>query len=101
MPASYRIRFTVNAAGQLEEIFDYIRRDSPQNAARMIQRLLDAIDSLDLFPHRYKVLEDIETFGEEVRSMPVPPYLVRYHIDDARLAVTVVSVRHGARRPGL
>ena len=47
------------------------------------------------------VLEDIETFGEEVRSMPVPPYLVRYHIDDSKLLVTIVSVRHGARRPGL
>jgi plasmid stabilization system protein ParE len=65
----------------------------------MIGRLIEAIDALNLFPHRYKVLEDVRAFGEAVRSMPVPPYLIRYHVDDDRLCVTVLSVRHGARRP--
>jgi len=31
--------------------------------------------------------------------MPVPPFLVRYHVDEARQLVTILSVRHGARRP--
>jgi plasmid stabilization system protein ParE len=85
----------------LQEIFEYIERDSPQNASRMIRRIVESIDALEQFPHRYKVLEDIETFGVEVRSMPVPPYLIRYHVDEPNLTVTVLSVRHGARRPGL
>jgi toxin ParE1/3/4 len=101
MPDRYRVNFTLDAASQLQEIFDYIQRDSPQGAERMIQRLVAAIDSLDVFPHRYKILEDVETFGVEVRSMPVPPYLIRYHVEDRNLLVTVLSIRHGARRPGL
>jgi plasmid stabilization system protein ParE len=101
MPAVYLIRFTRDAAGQLRDIFNFIEQDSPQNSSRMMARIVKAIDALSQFPHRYKVLENIKTYGEEVRSMPVPPYLVRYHVDDARVCVTILSVRHGSRRPGL
>ena len=41
----------------------------------MIARIIQAIDALDQFPHRYKILEAVEALGVEVRSMPVPPYL--------------------------
>jgi plasmid stabilization system protein ParE len=101
MPGAYRIRFTVDAADHLTEIFNYIERDSPQNARNLIDRILNAIDALADLPHRYKVMLEANNLNVEVRSMPVPPYLVRYHIDDRNLAVTILSVRHGARRPGL
>lgn len=101
MAPIYRIKFTRNAADHLQEIFDYIEKDSAQNASRMIGRIVDAIDALEQLPHRYRVLPGVDTHGVEVRSMPVPPYLVRYHVDDVNFVVTVLSVRHGARRPGL
>lgn len=101
MAPVYRIRFTPHAAEQLQEIFDYVEQDSPDRARGVIARLLAAIDALEQFPHRYKVLEGVDTGGVEVRSMPVPPYLVRYHVDDRSLTVHVLSVRHGARRAGL
>jgi plasmid stabilization system protein ParE len=46
----YRIHISKQAADQMREIFDYIARDAPQNAAKMIERLLDAVDSLDILP---------------------------------------------------
>jgi addiction module RelE/StbE family toxin len=101
MAPVYRIRFTPHAAEQLQEIFDYIERDSTERASRLIGHLLAAIDALEQLPHRYKILENLDTGGVEVRSMPVPPYLVRYHVDDANQTVHVLSVRHGARRAGL
>lgn len=98
MPDTYRIRFTRLAAADLEEIFDFIREDSPQNATTVIRRIISAIDSLEILPHRYPVLEDsVRLLGEELRSMPVPPFKVRYRVDDAGRAVTVVDIRHGAR----
>jgi plasmid stabilization system protein ParE len=97
MPPVYRVNLTLRAAGHLQDIFEYIEKDSPQNAARMIRRLLDACDALDVLPHRYKVVKNTGVVGEEVRSMPVRPYLVRYHVDDAARVVTILSVRHGAR----
>lgn len=101
MAPVYRIRFTPHAAEQLQEIFNYIEQDSQDRASRMIGRLLTAIDALEQLPYRYKVLEDVDTSGAEVRSMPVPPYLVRYHVDEGNQTVHVLSVRHGARRAGL
>jgi plasmid stabilization system protein ParE len=99
MPDTYRIRYTQVAAAHLENIFDFIREDSPQNATTVIDRILSAIDSLEILPHRYPVLEDsLQLLGEELRSMPVPPFKVRYRVDDAGRAVTIVGVRHGARR---
>src|SRR3982751_4705895 len=101
MPDRYRIIYTLRAASHLKDIFDYIEHDSPQNARKMIKRLLSAIESLDFLPRRYKVIKNVPELGGEIRSMPVPPYLIRYHVDDTNLAVTIVSVRHGARRPGI
>jgi plasmid stabilization system protein ParE len=102
MPRRYQVKLTLKAADHLQGIFDYIQRNSPQNADRMTRRLLDGMDSLEHFPYRYrKLLRSKATFGVEIRSMPVLPYLIRYCIDDANQVVTVLSVRHGARRAGL
>jgi plasmid stabilization system protein ParE len=55
MPAQYTVRITPAALKDLRSIFDYISttKESPQNATKMIRTLLDAIDRLELFPHRY------------------------------------------------
>jgi addiction module RelE/StbE family toxin len=98
MPDTYRIRITPRALSNLEEIFAVISRDSPQNAAGMIRQLLDAIDSLEILPHRFDVPRTGKPRGRNVRSMPVRPYLVRYRIDDKQKAVYILRVRHGARR---
>lgn len=67
----------------------------------MIGRLLDAVDALDILPHRYKVVANPEAVGTEIRSMPVGNYLVLYHVDDDSRVVTILSVRHGARDAGI
>jgi plasmid stabilization system protein ParE len=99
MPETYRVSITLNAATELAGIFQFIGQDSPQNAAAVISRLLDAMDSLDTFPKRHKLIKDTHALGVPIRSMPVRPYLVRYHVDDVNRVVTILSVRHGARRP--
>jgi toxin ParE1/3/4 len=98
MPDAYRIRITPQALANLEEIFEFIQRDSPQNARAMIRRLLDSIDDLRTLPHRYAVPRRRAARNRTVRSMPVRPYLVRYRIDEKSKAVFVLRIRHGARR---
>lgn len=98
-PARYLVRLTLRASEDLQEIFDYIAAHSPQNAAGFIGRLLDAIDGLDILPHRYPVSGSRHADSNDVRSMPVGNYLVLYSIDDFNRAVHILNVRHGARRP--
>ena len=52
MPEHYRVRITPQALSDLELIHAYIARDSPQSAASVLERILDAIESLEIFPHR-------------------------------------------------
>ena len=98
MPDTYHIRITPRASTDLEAIFDYIEHNSPQNAAKMIETLMKSIDALRIFPHRYNVPRTGYVRGRQIRSMPVPPFLVRYRIDERRKAVHILRVRHGARR---
>lgn len=99
MPEKYRVIYTRQVADQIREIVEYIARSSPENAARMAERMVKAIDSLELLPHRFSIVRNPDAVGEPVRSMLVRPYLIRYQVNERLLTVTVVSIRHGARRP--
>ena len=92
------VRITPRALADLERVFNYIRQDSPQNAATMIEKLVDTISALNILPHRFDVPRVATVRGRQVGSMSVRPYLVRYRIDETRKAVYVLRVRHGVRR---
>ena len=94
----YRVRMTTRASNDIMAICGYIERDSPQNAAGVARELIDAIDSLDLFPQRYKVHERRRDPSKTVHSMPVPPFIVYYRVRDSEQVVEVIAVLHGARR---
>jgi addiction module RelE/StbE family toxin len=98
MPDTYQIRIAPRALADLESIFDYIAQDSRQNAEGLIQKLLDAIEGLNILPHRFDVPRVGMVRGRQIRSMPVRPYLVRYRIDEGRRTVFILRIRHGARR---
>jgi plasmid stabilization system protein ParE len=98
VPRHYRILFSARAAADLASIHQYIERDSPQNATSVAAELVDAIDSLELLPHRYAVYRGRRDPTQAVRRMPVPPFLIYYRIDDGRGAVGVITIRHGKQR---
>src|SRR5512133_2897307 len=98
MPRRYRVLVMPEAAADLVGIFDHIERDSAQNARAVIEALIDAIDSLAQFPHRYKVHRSTRDPDRIVRSMPVPPHVVYYRVIEQHAVVRVLTVRHGARR---
>ena len=98
MPERYRIIILPSASDDLTRICTYIEKDSPQNASAVAQRLLDAVDGLEILPHRFRIHEHRKDAAKTVRSMPVPPFIVYYRVDDARNAVRILSVRHGSQR---
>ncbi len=98
MLETYRIIILPEAAANIESIHEYIKEDSPQNAVTVSRRLLEAIASLDQFPHRYKVHTSSKNPDRVVHSMPVPPFIVYYRVIERNRAVEVMIIRHGARR---
>src|SRR5437868_404079 len=98
MPQRYGVRVLPRASNDIVEICTYIEQDSPRNAALVAQDLLDAIDSLEVFPNRYKVHENRKDPAKTVHAMPVPPFIVYYRVVERNEAVEVLTVRHGSRR---
>ena len=73
MLPKYRVRLTSQALFDLEEIHASISRDSPQNAALMLERILDSIDLLEVFPHRTVVERQTSSLRFPVRSLRSNP----------------------------
>jgi plasmid stabilization system protein ParE len=53
MPDRYRVIITPRAGADLEKIHAQIAKDSPQNAGLVASAIIDAVDSLETFPHRH------------------------------------------------
>ena len=98
MADSFRVIILPRVADELIEIFAYIEVQSPQNASLVALRLIDAIDSLQLIPHRHKVHSHRRDPALTVRSMPIPPFVMYYRVDDAKKLVRVLTIQHGARQ---
>lgn len=98
MAERYRIIILPEASADIEGIFHYIEQNSPQNAAAVARKLVGAIDSLALLPHRCKVHVSHRTPERVVRSIPVSPFIIYYRIVERNDAVEVMTIRHGARR---
>ena len=97
MADPYRINILDAALRELKDIFDYVCQDSPQNAAKLITRILDAIDRLDFMPTRFKVVARSRTTGSAIHSMVVRPFIVYYRVQEPVHMVFILSIRHGAQ----
>lgn len=80
------------AIDQLDLIVAYIELFDPIAAGHIGDRLFTLGQSLAEFPERGRPA------GNGTRELvTVPPYILRYQIDGE--TVSILSIRHGARRP--
>jgi plasmid stabilization system protein ParE len=98
MPDTHRIVLTADALADLEAIAAFIRQNSPQNAAIVAEKILDAIDSLGSMPDRFKQVGKSRKRGTPIHSMVVRPFLVYYRVESSPPTVHVLNIRHGGRR---
>src|SRR5690349_6825402 len=98
MSQRFRIRLTQQALSDLEVIYASIAKDSPDNAARMIEKILNSIDLLQIFPHRTVVERQHPVLKYPVRSLPVKPYVIYFRVIDDEGTVVIRHIRHGARQ---
>ena len=93
----YRVIVAPEAIADLEALHAYISADSPDNAARTVQRILDAVAGPGDMPQRYPLVRTRRNFPYQLRKVVVRPYKVFYSIEGD--AVHVRTIRHGSRRP--
>jgi len=80
----------------LRGIARYIRRDNPAAARAVAKTILDAADSLSVFPSRGR---EGRIAGTRELVVPRLPYIVVYRV--TTMAVHILHIYHGARNwPG-
>lgn len=98
MQDTYRVIITDRALADLQRVAGYIRNQSPDHAAGMAKKIVDAIDSLDAMPGRFKRVGKSRKRGTPIHAMVVRPFIVYYRVDLIAKGVFILNIIHGARR---
>ena len=88
-----QVIWSPSALGDVDAIAEYIARDSVDQAALFVARLLEATDRLAEFPQSGHVIPEIS--NPSCREISVPPYRVMYRTEVDQVWIT--GVVHGAR----
>ncbi|WP_322785763.1 type II toxin-antitoxin system RelE/ParE family toxin [Mediterraneibacter gnavus] len=82
-----------------KEYLFYIAVDlsAPENAERQINRLWDAILSLDELPERYRRYEDEPWYSRGMRVLPIDNFVILYIPYLEEKVVRIVTVMYGGR----
>jgi toxin ParE1/3/4 len=98
MPPAFHLILSPEAVHNLQQIYEYISKDSPRNAARLVDRVLDAMKTLQDFPHRNVVEHRGGKLKHPARSLVVRPYLIFFRVIESQQVVRILAIRHAARK---
>ncbi len=90
---AYQLRWTEEAADDLERITDYLFESAPGRAAELVREIYDAPSALLTFPYRGRPGRKSDT--RELVLSPLP-YIVVYEIIGR--VIQVARILHGARQ---
>ncbi len=88
-----RVVWTAEAQAHLEGIYQYIHRDAPLYARRVVDNITSRSVQLSAHPHSGRIVPE---YGElELRELIVFPYRLIYRVKSDR--IDVIAVFHGAQ----
>ncbi len=87
------LRWTEEAASDLEQITDYLFQNAPERAAELVRRIYNAPAALPAFPYRGRAGKK-----EGTRELVLPslPYIVVYQVTGE--VIHIVRILHGAQK---
>ena len=88
-----RVAWSPLADEQVDDAVAYIARDHPTAALEWLERLLDQVKSLSVFPDSGRMVPELQR--DDIRELIVSPYRVMYRRRDDR--VEIVAIRHESR----
>jgi toxin ParE1/3/4 len=96
---NWKIEYTEDALRDLQNIFDYISLILlvPGIAAKQIDRIMDAADTLGIMPLRYRLYGEEPWRSQGLRILPVDNYIVFYLPDEVKNAVTIIRIMYKGR----
>jgi addiction module RelE/StbE family toxin len=88
-----RVRWTTDAANDLERICDYIAESRPEAARRVAQSVVERIGTLETFPHLGR---SGRVHGTREIAFPPLPFVAIYEVREDQ--IVVLRVLHGAQQ---
>lgn len=89
-----RLRWSAEAAADLQAIHDFIARDSARYARAVCAELVEAVDQLSDFPRSGRMVPELQR--DQIRELLRGSYRIVYRVADPTL-VEIITVVHGAR----
>ena len=85
----YKVQITDNALADMEEIYNYIaiQLQAPENAMGQYNRIAKAIEELNMFPEKFRIVESEKERTMGIRQLVVDNYSVFYVIENERVIV--------------
>ncbi len=87
-----RVVWTEPAETDLDDLFDYIARDSPIYAERFVDRILDAVVKLAELPRVGRQVPEANV--DHIRELIVQSQRVIYAIDDDQDIIDILALVH-------
>jgi toxin ParE1/3/4 len=89
----FTVLLTDDAAGDLEDLYDYIsRHDIPGKAAHVLDHLENSLNSLSENPRRGAYPRELITLGlREYREIFLKPYRIIYRIIEKNVFVLLIA----------
>ena len=89
----YQIIISEQAAKDMSDIYDYIYTTigMPQIAMAQFNRIADAIETLNIFPERIKVITDVKRPSKQFRQLLVDNYSIIFTISKHTVNVSRVA----------
>ncbi len=88
-----RIEWNSRSLEDLNEIYDYIARDSKSYANLFIKKLYDSVQKLNQFPNIGKIVTEINI--QSVRELIFQNYRIIYRISND--IVEIITIFYGSR----
>ena len=86
------ILWTQRARRDLLEIGDFIARDKPAAAAKLVHRIIDTVERIAQFPTSGRVVP--ETHRDDLREVILDNYRIVYQVGSNRITVLTVFEGH-------
>lgn len=85
----YKVQITDKALADMEEIYNYIaiQLQAPENAIGQYNRIAKAIEELNMFPEKVRLMESEQERIMGLRQLVVDNYSVFYVIENERVIV--------------
>lgn len=91
-PASYEVRLTLGAEGDLQALYDHVSEYRSRAQADDLSALIETVESLERFPDRGVVPKELAALGvQDYRQILLPPYRIIYRIIDVTVYILVIA----------